>query len=301
MANDISYAQKYSPEIDKMIVQEAKTGFFADNVFRAKFFGARVVQIPEISFTGLGDYSLETGYSKGDTNLKFVEYKLAKRRSKQLKIDAQEADESGVADLVGKVVGEYTRTMVSPEVDAYVLSKLAGIAANTDDGKTANVKTYVAETAVADILSTINNVEAANGYSNEEIIAFVNPEMYGILMNSPELHRSIITSDFKQGEVNMAVKKLNGCAIIPVSPERMHTLFEFHEEGFTPDVENGSKVIKALVLPKKSVSLVKKVDKINVLDPGKVEDYDAYKINYLLYYDAFVTKSRLNTIHAIVG
>ena len=44
MANDFNnLAQKYSPELDKMIVQESKTGFFADNVFGAKFFGAKTV------------------------------------------------------------------------------------------------------------------------------------------------------------------------------------------------------------------------------------------------------------------
>ena len=39
MANVISYAGKYSGELDKMIVQESKTGFLADNVFKAKFSG----------------------------------------------------------------------------------------------------------------------------------------------------------------------------------------------------------------------------------------------------------------------
>lgn len=301
MANDFSnLAQKYSPELDKMIVQEAKTGFFADNVFKAKFFGAKTVQIPEITLEGLGDYNRETGYAKGDVGLKFVEYKLAKERSKQLILDTQDADESGVPDLAGKLVGEYQRTKVNPEVDAYVLSKLAGIAASTEDGKIANVKTYSADKAVADILSMINSVEAANGYNNEEIVVFVDPVMYGNLMNSSELQRSIITSDFKQGEVNMAVKKLNGCAIIPVSSERMHTVFTFGPKGFAPNIDGGSKSIKAIALPKKAALLVKKVDKVNIITPDKVEDLDAYKINYRLYYDLFVTKSRLNTVHAII-
>lgn len=300
MANNIQLAQKYSPELDKMIVQGAKTGFFSDNVFKAKFIGAKTVQIPEVTLGGLGDYDRAEGYSKGDVNLTFKDYTLSKDRSKQMTVDAQDADESGVPDLVGKLVGEYTRTIVNPEIDAYVLSKLAGIAASAE-GKTAHVKNYSEGTAVADLLSAINNVEASNGYSNEELVAFVDPVMYGLLMTSQELQRSITISDFKQGEVNMQVKKLNGCAIIPVSAERMHTVFKFTENGFAPDTGNGSKTIKAIVLPKASASLVKKVDKVNVLSPNEVEDMDAYKINYRLYYDLFVTKSRLNTVHAIIG
>lgn len=299
MANNIGYAQKYSPELDKMITQEAKTGFFADNVFKAKFVGAKTVQIPEISLGGLGDYDRAEGYSKGDVNLTFEDYTLSKDRSKQMTIDAQEADESGVPDLVGKLVGEYTRTIVNPEIDAYVLSKLAGIAASTENGKTANTKTYAAANAVADLLATINNVEAANGYTNAELVAFVDPVMNAAIMTSDELKRSITVSEFKQGEVNMQVKKLNGCAIIPVSAERMHTVLSFTENGFTPG--SGDKTIKALVLPKSAASLVKKVDKVNVLTPDEVEDMDAYKVNFRLYYDCFVKKSHLNTVHAILG
>ena len=299
MANNIGYAQKYSPELDKMITQEAKTGFFADNVFRAKFVGAKTVQIPEISLGGLGDYDRAEGYSKGDVNLTFKDYTLTKDRSKQMTIDAQEADESGVPDLVGKLVGEYTRTIVNPEIDAYVLSKLAGIAASTENGKTANTKTYAASNAVADLLATINNVEAANGYNNDELVAFVDPVMNAAIMTSDELKRSITVSEFKQGEVNMQVKKLNGCAIIPVSAERMHTVLTFSENGFAPG--SGDKTIKAVVLPKAAASLVKKVDKVNVLTPDEVEDMDAYKVNFRLYYDCFVKKSHLNTVHAIIG
>ena len=299
MANNIGYAQKYSPELDKMITQEAKTGFFADNVFKAKFVGAKTVQIPEISLGGLGDYDRAEGYSKGDVNLTFKDYTLTKDRSKQMTIDAQEADESGVPDLVGKLVGEYTRTIVNPEIDAYVLSKLAGIAASTENGKTANTKTYAAASAVADLLATINNVEAANGYNNAELVAFVDPVMNAAIMTSDELKRSITVSEFKQGEVNMQVKKLNGCAIIPVSAERMHTVLTFSENGFAPG--SGDKTIKAVVLPKAAASLVKKVDKVNVLSPDEVEDMDAYKVNFRLYYDCFVKKSHLNTVHAIIG
>lgn len=301
MANSISYAQKYSPELDKMIVQESKTGIFTDNAFAAKFKGARTVLIPVVSYNGLGDYDRATGYSKGDVNLKHVEYTLVKERSKQLLIDAQDVDESGVPGLVGETVGGYTREMVVPEIDAWALSKLAGVAASTEDGKAANIKTYDQTKAVAAMLETINNVEASNGYRNDEIVAFVDPVMYGILMTSTELQRFITISDFKQGEIDMKVKKLNGTVIIPVSAERMYTKFVFDNDGFHPDTENNTQTIKALVLPRKAASLVKKVDKVNVIDCDDVEDLNAYKINYRLYYDLIVKNSYLKTVHAIIG
>lgn len=298
MANNITYTSKYAPELDRMIVQEAKTGFMADNAFRAKFVGARTVLLPEITLSGLGDYTRSTGYSKGDVNLSHVSYTLDKERSKQLILDAQDADESGVPELAGKLVGEYTRTKAVPEIDAYNISKLCGIAASTEDGKTANVKTYSEDTAVADMLAGINAVEAANGYSNEQIVAMVDPVMYAALMTSAELQRFITVSDFKQGEVSMRVKNLNGCSVIPVSSERMYTQYTFGEDGFKPV---GTTAVRALIMPKGAAAFVKKVDKVNMFSPDEVEDMDAYKINFRLYYGLFVKKSHLNTIHAITG
>lgn len=299
MANTINYASKYAPELDKMITQEAKTGFMADNAFKAKFVGAKTVYLPEISLEGLGDYDRESGYAKGDVGLTFKDYTLAKERSKQMVLDAQDADESGVPDLAGKLVGEYTRLKVVPEIDAYALSKLHGYAASTENGKTAHTKVYSANTAIKDLLDGINYVESANGYSNETIVAMVDPVLYSAIMTSAELQRMIIVSDFKQGEVNLKVKSLNGVSVIPVSAERMHTVIKTTDKGFQPD--EGSKTLHAVIMPKGAASLIKKVDKVNMFNPDQVEDMDAYKINFRLYYDLFVKNSKVNTIYTITG
>lgn len=299
MANVINYASKYAPELDKKITQEAKVGFMADNAFKAKFVGSRTVYLPEITLDGLGDYDRATGYSKGDVGLTFKDYTLAKERSKQLMLDAQDADESGVPELAGKLVSEYTRLKVNPEIDAYSLAKLHGYAVDTTNGKVANTKVYAEATAVKDLLASINAVEAANGYNNEAIVAMVDPVMYSALMTSAELQRMIITSDFKQGELNLKVKSINGVAIIPVSSERMYTQIETTDNGYNPTED--AKALRAVIMPKGAASLVKKVDKVSMLNPNDVEDFDAYKINFRLYYDLFVKSSQVNTIFTITG
>lgn len=294
MANVFEYTNKYANELDKMIVQESKTGFMADSKFKAKFTGSRTVNMPKLDFDGLGNYNRETGYSKGGTNFNYTAYTLSKERSKQLVIDAQDADESGMSSLAGKVVGEYTRTKVNPEIDAYVLSKLYGVAAGQS-----HVDTYAADTAVDLMLSAINKAEAANGYTNDTMIAFVDPVMYAALMTSSDLQRSITTSDFEQGNVNMKVKNLNGCAIIPVAADRMRTEYEFTDTGFAAGKSAG--YIRAIIMPKSAASLVKKVDKVDIYTPDIVQDMDAYKINFRLYYDCFVTDNKKGLIFAISG
>ena len=293
MANNINYASKYTGELDKMIVQSAKTGFLADNVFKAKFVGSKTVYLPEITMEGLSDYSRTGGYPKSDTTLVHTPYELSQERGAQLFMDSQDSEESGVPDLVGKLVGEFTRTQVVPEVDAYNLSALYKVA----DTNT-NTTVFNADTAVKGLLELINSAEAAMEYDGStSLIAMVDPTLYNLLMTTAELQRFITVSDFKQGGIDLKVKNLNGCSIVPVSASRMKSDFTFGEKGFT--VTGGAKEVRAIVLPKDSASFVKKVDKVNVLSPVEVEDYDAYKINFRMYYDLIVKNSRKNTIFAM--
>lgn len=292
MANIFEHANKYANELDKMIVQESKTGFLADGKFKARFTGARTVNMPQLDFDGLGDYDRETGYSKGGTNFNYTAYTLEQERSKQLVIDAQDADESGMSSLTGKVVGEYTRTKVNPEIDAYVLSKLYGVAKEKG-----NVTAFESEKAASLMIDAVNKAEAASGYTNEQMVAFVDPVMYAALMTSNELQHSITVSDFEQGNANLKVKNLNGCAIIPVAADRMKTAYTFNDAGFAANSDAGS--IKAIIMPKSAASLVKKVDKVDIFTPDIVQDMDAYKINFRLYYDCFVTENKKGLVFAI--
>ncbi len=292
MSNIIGYTNKYAPELDKMIVQEAKTGFMADSKFTAEFTGARTVNLPEVNFDGLGSYDRANGYSKGEANLTYTPYTLSMERSKQLVIDAQDADETGMPSLAGKMVGEYTRTKVNPEIDAYNISKLYGIASENNHKRAFNE-----ETAVADMLAAINDAEAANGYTNDKMVALVDPVMYAALMTSNDLQRAIVVGDFEQGSANLKVKELNGCAIIPVAADRMKTEYDFGESGFAAKESAGN--IRAVIMPKSAASLVKKVDKVDIFTPEEVQDMDAYKINFRLYYDCFVTNQKKGLIFAI--
>ncbi len=307
--NDLAKATLYTGELDKMLVQKSAVGFMADNAFRAKFVGAQTVIIPDIDFVGLTNYDRDEGFSKGATTVKQTSFTLTKDRARQLQIDREDLDETGVANLAGQVLSEFVRTKVVPEMDAYVLSKLYGIAASTKFGeienyKANNTKEYADATAYADLVDMINAVYGEAGYDSE-LVAFVDSTLYSKLMTSTELSRQLVISDFKQGEINLKVNYLNGVAIIPVPDNRMKSDFEFLTEqtdekgGFRP-VE-GAKAVRALVMPKKAASLVKKTERMSIFTPEQNKDADAYVFNYRLYYDVFVKKSNLNTIHAIWG
>ena len=64
MANSIELAGKFLPIIDEIYKSEAVTT--ALDTATLDFGGVNEVKVLKVSTTGLGDYSRETGYPKGD-------------------------------------------------------------------------------------------------------------------------------------------------------------------------------------------------------------------------------------------
>ena len=296
--NTLEYAQRFSSELDKIVTQKSVTGFFADNVFTAKFVGAKTVLVPDMEFIGLGNYDRDNGFPQGKITVTNKSFELTKDRGRELQLDRMDMDESGVANLAGQTLKEFVRTQVVPEMDAYNISKLAGIAKDRN-----NKKTYSADKVFSIFTELANDIQSKAGF-DEELVCFMNPTAYAALMNTPEIQRMIISSEFKQGEINLKVKKINDVAIIPVSQERMKTVYVFDEGensengGFSPD--ETAEDIKMLMLPKKGASLVKKTEQMRIFSPTENQDADAYKFQYRVYYDLFVKKSRVDHINVAI-
>lgn len=294
--NSIENAVKYSTELDKMFAQKSATGFFADNALATKFVGAKTVIIPDVDFQGLADYDRDTGYTKGAITVSNTSYTMAMDRARSLQIDREDMDETGIANLAGKILGEYVRTKVVPECDAYVLSKLGGLAMGRS-----NVINGEIENPYKALCQLINEVQSVVGY-DEELVAFVDGYMFAALQNSAEISKMITVSDFKQGDISLKVKSINGVSIIPVVSERMKTAYTFNGGdlgGFKP--LSNAREIYMLVLPKTAAHLVKKTENMRIFTPEQNIDADAYKFDYRIYYDLFVNKSALDSVWAWVS
>ncbi len=297
--NSIEYASKYASELDKVVTQKSVTGFFADNVLCAKFVGAKTVLLPDLDFVGLGDYDRDNGFPQGKITITNTSYQLSKDRGRELQLDRMDMDETGIANLAGQTLKEYVRTQVVPEMDAYCISKLYSVAQAKG-----NVKTFNADEVYKQFTDMANSVLAKAGF-DQELVCFMDPTAYASLMNSPELQRQIIVSDFKQGEVDLKVKKINDVNIIPVSSERMKTAYTFDAGqdatlgGFDP--EDDAKCVNMLMLPKNGASLVKKTEQLRIFAPDQNQEADAYLFQYRLYYDIFVKKSGVEHIEASIS
>ncbi|MBR2044037.1 MAG: hypothetical protein IJ946_06825 [Clostridia bacterium] len=294
--NTLEAAACYSEELDRLFTQKSATGFFADNAFGARFVGAKTVIVPDIDFQGLADYDRDTGFTRGAITVSNTSYTMQMDRARSLQIDREDLDETGVANLAGKILGEYVRTKVVPECDAYCLSKLSGLAlsrGNTLSGDT--------DAPFATLNELINKVQKKVGFDTE-LVAFIDCGIYARLANSTEISKLITVSDFKQGEVNLTVKSLNGVALIPVVSERMKTAYTFNSGaagGFVP-AENAKSVFM-LVCPKDGAHLMKKTEKMRIFAPDQNPDADAFKFDYRIYYDVFVKKSGLDAVWAWIA
>lgn len=291
--NTLEFATKFTGELDKIYVQESKTGFMTDNAMRAKFVGARSVKIPNISLQGLGDYDRDTGFITGTITIDNSVFTLTQDRARSFQIDREDLDETGVTELAGAVMSEFVRTKVIPESDAYVLSKLASFASTKS-------QTVTYSTPYETFEALLEKVQNACGYS-ENIVCFVAPEVYTAFKTDSALTRMLDSGDFKQGKVDLKVKMIDDVPLIPVSSDRMKTAYDFlsggeDEEagGFTPT--STAKGIKMLMLPKNAAMLVKKCEKIRTFTPDQNIKADAYKFDYRMYYDCLVKTSSSGTI-----
>ena len=276
--NEISYASKWAGELDKMYVQKSATGFLADNVLRAKFVGARTVVIPDIDFEGLVDYDRDGGFSGSSMSVSNETHQLKMDRARSISIDREDLDETGIANLAGQVLGEFVRTKVVPETDAYVISELTKKAiANSQTVEWSDETPYK---LFSDIVA---RVQDAAGY-DEELVCFVDKTAYHALKNSDEFTRHIEVSDFKQGDINLKVKSVDGA-----DENNMTGGFKAAE---------GASDVHMLILPKKAASLVKKTEKLRVFSPEQNPEADAYKFDYRIYYDLLVKKSGIKGIWA---
>lgn len=299
--NTLEFAQKFTGELDKLFVQGPVTGFFTDNVLRSKFVGAKTVLIPEMDMSGLGDYDRDTGFIKGAISVSNKPYTLAMDRARSFQLDREDEDETGIANLAGQVMSEFVRTKVVPEVDAYVLSKLGGLAATEGQTVTGDVATEVIKMFNDACLKVQNEV----GF-DEQIVCFVNPTVWAAIQNTPELNRQLVLNDFKKGDVTLKVKSINGISILPVADARMKTAYTFldgvtegeKDGGFEP-AEN-AKSIGMLVMPKKAASLVRKCEKIRTFSPDQNQAADAYKFDYRTYYDVIIKNSMKKSVYAYV-
>lgn len=232
--NSIELIKKYAAEnLDKIFVMESVTGILENRAgveLRPVENDAEYVYIPDISMDGLGDYSRDNGFPEGDVSLSWTPYKVRKDRGRQFSIDkVVDAESAGITSA--KLMNEFLRTKVIPEVDAYRLSTLANEAVEDN---------VVPETIAANtIISKFNDVIKTytdNEIALDNLIIFISTEVDKLIRNSTELSKQVTQADYKVGDITFKVKLYDGMPLVVVPKTRFKTSYAFGSNGFTPTV-----------------------------------------------------------------
>ena len=220
MANTIALAKNYTSILNEVYCNASVTAdLTSDNTMVRAGANANEIIYPQISVSGLGDYSRNSGYTNGSVNLEWKTAKFNYDRGTKISVDVMDNEES--RDIAFTMAGaELMRTKVAPEADAFVFATLAGTAGISK----ATPATYADAT---EFLSAL--IEAKNKMDEDEV-----PEEGRILYATPTLMNGVMALDTtKSREIlnSFTVKK-------KVPQSRFYTAIDLLD-GKSPSEEAG--------------------------------------------------------------
>ena len=181
MPNTIALAKNYTSILDEVYMNASVTADLTSDSSMVKA-GANANEIvyPQISVSGLGDYSRNSGYTEGSVNLEWKTATFNYDRGTKISVDVMDNEES--RDIAFTMAGsELMRTKVAPEADAFTFATLAGI----EGISKATPATYADATAFLAAL-----IEAKNKMDEDEV-----PEEGRILYATPTLMNGVMALD----------------------------------------------------------------------------------------------------------
>lgn len=300
MANTLAYASILQTELDKAAVEQSTSGWMELNDKLVKYNGGSEVKIPKLDMDGLADYDRQQGFVEGSVDLTWQTKSMTQDRGRQFTFDEQEVNDTNFVLTASSVTGEFQRTKVVPEIDAYRYSSLAAIAA------AANRATYGYTATESDILKKLYyDLAAVQDVVGDDtpLVITMSTQLAAMFDMNSTLSKSISQMDFKQGDVTMKVKSLNGQhPIIRVGSGRLKTSYLFNDGttagqvkgGFAP--AEGAQDINWIICPRSAPIAVSRTDKVRIFDPETYQKKRAWAVDYRKYHDLWLLENKMNAV-----
>ena len=302
--NTLQYSQQFQTVLDAQMLASATSAFMEANAGQVKYDGGDTVHIPEISMQGLAKYDRDEGFNQGSVTLKFNPYKMTQDRGRTFQLDSMDVNETNFVATAGTVMGEFQRTQVIPEIDAYRYSKISALA--TAENKVTTGFTPAVATILEKLEAEITEIQDVVG-EEEGLIIVMSTKLRTILNNADKFNRYLNVAEFKNGSVNTTVKSFNDIPILGVPSARMKTQYVF-ADGKTANqqaggfkAETGAKDINWIIMPQRAPIAVSKTDKVRIFTPELNQKADAWKIDYRKYHDLWIPKNRFAAIRVNTG
>ena len=296
--NSLQYASIFMSDLDKQLVEGSTTGWMEDNAMQVQYNGGAEVKIPKMQMSGLGDYDRDGGFAKGAVTVTYETKQLTQDRGRTFQLDAMDVDETNFAATAGAVMGEFQRSRVIPEIDAYRYSKIAELAQAA--GKTKEYKA-AKDTIFEELMNDMTAIRDIVGDGCEMVIA-MNAKAAGLLDLAKGGTNVLESGIFQQGSAELKVKEIDGCPIIRVPSARFQTKYTFLDGVTESETEGGftaaadAKGINWIIMVKNAPVAISKTDVTRIFDPMTNQNANAWKIDYRKYHDIWITENGMNGI-----
>ena len=255
MANNIELMKQYVALLDKVYAKDAKTSVLDSSNVVQQGANANEILVPKMSMDGLADYNKDTGYVNGSVSLEYETLVCDYDRGRKFQVDAMDNQETANIAF-GQLAGEFIRTKVAPEIDAWRFSKYAGVSG-----------IGTASNAYADGKATLKGLRAGRDtIANAEAelatcYLFINPALRGMI------------DDLDTFSSRAAMNGFAGIVEVPAA--RFFSKVTLGANGFT-----GSAPINFAIIDKQAVQQYQKHVVPKSFTPDQNQNADAYIYTY---------------------
>ena len=292
--NSVSLASKYLPLLDEVYKKYSLTADLETAPALVNFTGANAVNIFKTAMDGLGNYSRSPGYVAGGVQGSWETKTLSKDRGRKFQIDALDNEET-LDQYFGTLVGEFIRTRVVPEIDAYRFATLAGTS-GIDSGTAADIT--VGTTDVPGLIAAAQASMGDNEVPEEGRILYVSELCYSALKSKITRYLANETT------VDKNVEMYDGMRVVRVPKGRFCTGITLYD-GTTSGQTNGgykftastSKPINFMIVHPSAVIQVTKHVLPRIFSPLENQAANAWAFDYRIYHDIFVEDNKKKGIY----
>jgi hypothetical protein len=178
MANVIALSESYVPVLDEVYKLSSLTAVLDSNQELVTFSaGSKTFKVPQIEMQGLATQSRVGNFVEGDVTLTWVSKTPDYDRSRMFNVDAMDQAESQNIAF-GQLAGEFIRTKVVPEVDAFRFAKYYTLGTK--------VGTLASLTTGAGVIAAIS--AGSEAMDNAEVPyegrwLFITPALHNLIIN----------------------------------------------------------------------------------------------------------------------
>lgn len=292
MANSITLAEKYLAMLDEVYKMSSRTSILDST--NIEIVNGNTVKVFKTTMDGLGNYSRNDGYTKGDVTGTWETLTLTKDRGRAFMVDRMDNEET-IGMAFGSLAGEFVRTKVTPEIDAYTFAKLSG-ATGINTATPADVT--IGTTDIPGLIDEAERQMNEDEVPTEGRILFISETAYAGLR--AKINRTVMNGE---GGINNGIETYDGMRIIRVPQTRFYTaitLLDGKTSGQTAGgykgAEGGYKINFMITHPSALTKVVKHVLP-RIFTPDVNQEADAWKFDYRVYHDTFVYDNKVKGIY----